>query len=236
MRELSTSPQPAKPVPVSWIERIFARLSSYYGTKFADLWNGLNIAQVKADWADALATYTPDEIGRGLAECLRHDWPPTLPEFLKRCRPALDPEAAYYEACKVMPLRHSSSEHVRAAAKFSHPAIFWAACEFGDIGQTSYDRVKVRWRLALDEAYRRCYEVGGRFATVPEPVAQLQHERPSISEEERKGYIEKLKAEVGSGVVKFGSVEMTEEERRQRIERIDQAVDAQEAKTEGDSP
>lgn len=236
MQELSTSPQPAKPVPVSWIERIFVRLGSYYGSKFADLWNGFDVAQVKLDWAEALATYTPDEIGRGIAECLRHDWPPTLPEFLKRCRPALDPEAAYWEACKVMPLRHSTSEHVRAAAKFSHPAIFWAACEFGDIGQTSYDRIKTRWKMALDEAYRRCYEVGGKFATVPEPAPLLQHEKPAITEEQRKGYIDRLKREIGGTANTVTGAELTEEQRQQRLQRIDQAIEAQEAKTEGESP
>lgn len=117
-QELSTSHQSA---PEGWVERIFQRLAAMYGRKFADAWNGVPQASVKAVWQEGLAGYSPDEIRRGLAECMKRDWPPTLPEFLKMCRPAMDYEAAYVEACEQINKRKHGND------KWSHPAIFWAA-------------------------------------------------------------------------------------------------------------
>lgn len=231
MGELLTSPQPKEPVPIRWIERIFSRLSSYYGSKFADLWSGIDINQVKSDWAEALTTYTAEEIGRGLAECLRHDWPPTLPEFMKRCRPALDPEAAYCEATRLMPMRHSSNEQIRAAAKFSHPAIFWAAAEIGNDLSAGYDRVKVRWRMALEQAYARCYEVGGKFATVPDPAPLLTHEAKPLSKEQHEANLARLRNIVGDARSAEAQKPFTEEDRQRELKRLEEAVAAKEEPT-----
>lgn len=184
----------------------------------------MEIKQVKADWSEALGTYTPDEIKRGLAECLRYDWPPTLPEFLKRCRPALDPESAYYEAVRSMAMRNSSKEQVRAEAKFSHPAIFWAAAELGSDITAGYERVKVRWRLVLEQAYARCYEVGGRFATVPEPAPLLTHEVTPISKEQHEANIIKLRKLVGSSRSVDAQKPFTEEDRQRELKRIEEAI------------
>ena len=123
-----------------------------------------------------------------------------------------------------MPLRHSSSEHVRAAAKFSHPAIFWAAAEFGDLSQSSYDRVKVRWKMVLDEAYRRCYDVGGKFATVPEPAPLLTHQPSKLTPEQHQAYIDKLKQELGVIQKPMPSAQQTEQQRQEALTKLDKAL------------
>jgi hypothetical protein len=86
------------PLPQPWIERIFTRLSAFYGSKFADLWGNSDLANVKAVWSEELSAYSGDEIAAALAQCKTRDWPPTLPEFLKLCRPPIDPVMAYHEA------------------------------------------------------------------------------------------------------------------------------------------
>jgi len=37
------------------------------------------------EWAEGLATLTPDHIKRGLAETIGDEWPPSMGEFRKAC-------------------------------------------------------------------------------------------------------------------------------------------------------
>lgn len=144
MAESSTSP---KPLPIAWIERVFERISAFYGSKFADLWRGCDIEGVKYVWAKELAGYSADEIARGIAACRTRDWPPTLPEFLKACRQALDYERAFIEAVEQMRRRNEGRD------SWSHPAVYWAAVKLGsDISAHPYQSIKGRWMAALDEA------------------------------------------------------------------------------------
>lgn len=90
---------------------------------------------------------TFDEVKRGLARCIElYDWPPSFPEFLKACRPALDYEVAFYEATEQMKLRADGND------RWSNPAIYWAAVKLGVDMNTAYCNIKKRWQKALDEA------------------------------------------------------------------------------------
>ena len=106
LAESSTSPQP---LPTAWIERVFERLSALYGSKFADLWRGCDIEGVKSVWAKELAGYSPTRSPR---HCRLQDarLAPTLPEFLKVCRPALDYERAFIEAIEQMRKRETGGD------------------------------------------------------------------------------------------------------------------------------
>ena len=75
-------------LPEAWIDRLFARLSSMYGTKLSDLWRGSDPHEVKAVWAEKLAGFydMPDCIKNALDACDDKPWPPTLPEFIALCR------------------------------------------------------------------------------------------------------------------------------------------------------
>lgn len=120
-RPVETSPQNRSALPDHWVDALFSRLSAMYGSRFADLWRGCDLAAVKATWAADLAVMSRDELAAGVAACRSRDWPPTLPEFMKLCRPPIDFDGALSEAVEQMARRESGSD------RWSHPAIFWAA-------------------------------------------------------------------------------------------------------------
>lgn len=143
----TTTAKSSTAVPLSWIEKLFERLSAYYGARFADMWRGCDIEGVKQVWATELGDCTRDEIARGVAACRTRDWPPTLPEFLKLCRPPFDPERAFIEAVEQMRRREFGQD------AWSHPALFWAAVKLGgDLRAYPYPAIKGRWQSALTEA------------------------------------------------------------------------------------
>lgn len=129
------------------MDRIFARLEAFYGARLADAWKGSDVAAVKRVWAEELAAYTADEVRKGLDACRARDWPPTLPEFLKACRPPLDYEAAFLEAVEQMRLRDEGKD------KWTRGAAYWAAVRLGrDLQTLPYVALKGRWHTALDAA------------------------------------------------------------------------------------
>ena len=124
---------------------------------------------VKDTWSDALAGYSADEIRRGLSACQTKIFPPTLPEFLMLCRPPIDPESAYIEACKQL------SERDRGRDTWSHPAIFWAAMAYGvyEMRSSTWQMARSRWTRVFDEqmAKQSHDPVPQRMVELPEPGA-----------------------------------------------------------------
>jgi hypothetical protein len=45
------------PLPASWVDRIFEKLTLTYGQRFTGMWQGVDMADVKADWALELAGF-----------------------------------------------------------------------------------------------------------------------------------------------------------------------------------
>lgn len=82
MRELSKEKQGV------WVERLFSRLASFYGSAFGRQWDGTNLAEVKLAWAEKLGGFTADQIGDALVAIETKPYPPNLPEFLAACREA----------------------------------------------------------------------------------------------------------------------------------------------------
>jgi hypothetical protein len=154
-------------LPTSWIERLFDRLSGFYGSKFGDLWRGCDIESVKRTWAEALAGYSPDEIKHGLNACLSRIFPPTLPEFLMLCRPPVDFESAFCEAVEQMRRRESGCD------EWSSPAIYWAAVQIGsfDLRNATWPVIKPRWTAVLQAQLdkREWPEIPPRLAALPAP-------------------------------------------------------------------
>lgn len=150
-------------LPVEWIERLFARMAAFYGAKFADAWRGVDPAEVKAAWGEELAGYSIPEIQAGIAGLKTRDWPPTLPEFLKLCRPPLDYEMAYGEALRELP------KHREGRATWSQPEIYWAAVRIGDfdLRNNPYKAIANRWKAELDRA------IAEGLTTIPEPKIAL---------------------------------------------------------------
>lgn len=80
LRQLSTELQQG------WIERLFSRLAALYGASFGRQWEGTNLADVKAVWAEKLGGFTAQHIGAALKSCDDRPYPPNLPEFIELCR------------------------------------------------------------------------------------------------------------------------------------------------------
>lgn len=70
------------PLPQPWIDRLFEKLTLVYGRQFLDRWQGIDLAAVKADWAQELEGFEqhPEMIAYAL-EHLPPDRPPTVLQF-----------------------------------------------------------------------------------------------------------------------------------------------------------
>ncbi len=160
----------AKLEGISLIDHLWNRLSGTYGGRWLkDFPDMQSIENWKTAWAEALDDdrVTPQEVAEGLRTCRRMypDWPPAVGEFIRACRPALEPEVAFYTAVAGMAARHNGEQ-----GNWPHPAIFWAAVETGahDLQHCSYVTMKARWERALNEVLAR-----GEWKPVPTVVKAL---------------------------------------------------------------
>lgn len=166
-QSLSTSTEswPANAMPKRWIESLFERMLFEYGKKFSDQWGGADAEGLKLHWAERLSDLTNDELKRGVSLLEGREWPPTLPEFRKMCRPPLDMTTAYYEAVNGVQARERGE-----MGEWRHPAVYWASVKVGafDLKNQSYSVIKARWEHALQEELAK-----GEWEAVPEPRIAL---------------------------------------------------------------
>jgi len=82
-------------LPMPWVDKIFTKLTVVYGRDFLSRWEGINIEEVKADWAKELAGFInhPDSISYALKNMPDSGKPPTVLEFRAICRkaPSVEP-------------------------------------------------------------------------------------------------------------------------------------------------
>lgn len=92
-------------LPLPWVDKIFAKLALAYGRDFLARWEGLEIAEVKADWAHELGGFAgqPEAIAYAFAHLPAKA--PTVIEFRAICRQAPAPELPRLEAPKADPER-----------------------------------------------------------------------------------------------------------------------------------
>ena len=181
---------------LSPIEYLFKKLAMLYPRRWEDQFKSNESMQDWAIcWAEELAErgITFDEVKRGLARCIDlYDWPPSFPEFLKACRPALDYEVAFYEVVEQMKLRADGND------RWSNPAIYWAAVKLGGDMNTVYSNVKKRWQKALDEANENIATgvlpkaVPARKLALPAPQKSKNMSPVALAE------LEKMKAILGT--------------------------------------
>lgn len=170
--------RPLMPLPREWVERLFARLAAMYGSRFADMWDCVDPEAAKETWAAGLAGYTGDELTRGLDACRARDWPPTMPEFARLCRPLPSYEAAFYEAVEQMRRRETGED------AWSHPAVYWAAVAIGtDLRSQSYSVIKGRWHQAMDRAMA---DVAGGVRPMSVPSSKPELPTPGQSTPSRE--------------------------------------------------
>jgi hypothetical protein len=79
-------------LPDAWIGKIFDKMTVTYGSAWIRMWEGVDPAAVRADWAHELSGFqqNPDAIKHGLAH-LPPSKPPTVREFRELCRKAPPP-------------------------------------------------------------------------------------------------------------------------------------------------
>lgn len=75
-----------QPLPSEWIDRLFSRLEARYGSGWKAKWATVEIAVLRADWADVLAGLQnrPAAIRYGL-DNLPEEFPPTAVQFRTAC-------------------------------------------------------------------------------------------------------------------------------------------------------
>ncbi len=152
----------ATPLPKSAIEHLFERFTAQLGSKVADLWAGVPPEHIHAEWGVALADFRPEEIDRGLRSCQTRQFAPTLGEFTRLCRPALDAEVAFLEAGAGLRARDTGEVGV-----WTHPAVFRAACTMSvEVRAGSWRESRKRWEWAL----ARELEAGWRKDVPPPPL------------------------------------------------------------------
>lgn len=151
-------------LPEAWIERLFERMLLEYGKRFGDQWAQADMDKLIAHWAAELAGYSGAELKRGVDALATRDWPPTLPEFKRMCRPPVDALRAYYEAVAGVQARFRSEP-----GTWSHPAIYWAAMPMAaELREQTFSAVKGRWEAALAEQLGR-----GEWEDIPAPMLAL---------------------------------------------------------------
>lgn len=188
-----TSVHPA--LGVSPMDHLFNRMDGIYMGKWRkEFTSTMAIENWKEAWAEAFSEegISFDEIKRGIVTCRKqYDWAPSLPEFIKACRPALDYETAFHEAVEQMAKRHApkqTKDGLVSQDKWSHPAIYWAAAKLGNDLAGPYGSIKGRWKQSLDQAMANPRgEVPALLHALPAPG------KCSVSPEEAKRRIEEIK-------------------------------------------
>lgn len=91
-------------LPAAWVDRIFEKLTLVYGREFLNKWDGVPIAEVKADWAHELAGFVdkPNAIAYAL-QTLPTDRSPNVLQFRDLCRRAPGPTPLALEEPKADP-------------------------------------------------------------------------------------------------------------------------------------
>lgn len=145
-------------------------------------------------WAEAFeeAGITPADIKGGLKVCrVKYDKPPSSAEFIKACKPSVDPLVSYYEAVAGVQARAKGE-----VGAWSHPAVYWAAMPLAfDLGNQTYSQIKPRWERALAEQMGR-----GEWPAIPAPMVALPAPGKSmLSSENAAKMVSALKAD---GVIK----------------------------------
>lgn len=153
---------------LSMMDHFYNRMDGAYPHKWrSNFPNTDAIDNWKTSWAEAFEEegITPADIKAGLKACrTKHDWPPSCAEFIKACRPSVDPLVAYYEAVSGVQARAKGE-----MGTWSHPAIFWAAMPMAfDLRLQSFSQIKMRWERTLAEQMEK-----GDWAAVPEPMVAL---------------------------------------------------------------
>ncbi|PUA19601.1 hypothetical protein C7W93_07085 [Glaciimonas sp. PCH181] len=155
-------------------------MQGMYGNKFLDMWRDTDPAMVKALWAAEMGKLTNDELRRGFSALMAQEWPPSLPQYIKLCKPSVDSMVAYYEAVAGVQARAKGDPGV-----WSHPAIYWASVPLSfDLGSLPFSQIKTRWERALSEQMDK-----GEWEAIPQPKLALSDIGKTMLSREKAGQL-----------------------------------------------
>lgn len=146
------------------MDHLFSRLDGMYPIRWRSAFpNQDTIDNWMVTWSEAFEDegIKPEMIRGGLKACrTKYDWPPSCGEFLKSCKPTIDPMVAYYQAVEGVAARNRGG-----VGTWSHPAIYWAAMPMAfDLSSQTFSQIKGRWEQALATQMDR-----GEWAEIPMP-------------------------------------------------------------------
>ncbi len=165
----SSRAEPA-PLPTTWVERLFEVMLTHYGKAFLDKWAVVSPEKLKAMWAEKLGGLTRAEMARGVESLDQCAFPPSLPEFRRLCRPPVNYEGLFFEAAREWQRRRDGQD------AWSDPAVYWAAQQLGrTLQELPYEKLRARWREALDGARRdvRSGRLPAEVPPAPRPAPRL---------------------------------------------------------------
>lgn len=167
-RPLSKWFDPHPSLGISLIDHLFNRLDGAYPNKWrSNFANQQAIDNWAESWVEAFEDegITPADVQAGLKVIRKRcEWPPSCAEFIKACKPGLDPLVAYYEAVAGVQARANGEMGV-----WSHPAIYHAAMPLSfDLSNQTYSQIKARWERALEAQFAL-----SEWPEIPQPMLQL---------------------------------------------------------------
>jgi len=136
------------------MQQLYNRLDGMYPNVWRANFKGEDsVANWEDSWSEAFDDegLNPKQVFEGLRACRRaYDMPPSLPQFLKACRPvtvhANDAEALFHRA--VIEMRNRRE---RKAQDWPSRPLFWAAASIGkDLLMLPYRELAGRWKAVLD--------------------------------------------------------------------------------------
>lgn len=77
---------PLNAIPKHWVQALFAKMSAFYGDRFASMWRGSNLDEVQKAWAIELFKLSTEQMKAGSEALTAFAKPPTLPEFVTHCK------------------------------------------------------------------------------------------------------------------------------------------------------
>lgn len=174
---------------------LWQRMTEIYGHRWVSAYG----ERWSPTWQKGLTGITPGQVRIAIGRCLSGEmaWPPTLPEFKALCHPRPedlgipDLEAAWREALDIACRR-------KRREACSHPVVWHALAEAGDIGHMPEDK----GRKAFEYAYRRTVDMAMAGEPLREiPKALPKPEDATITPEQRRKWaadgIAKLNAITG---------------------------------------
>lgn len=139
-----------RPIPLPWVEALFARMLVRYGSLWLMQWEGVPAEALAADWAAELAGLSDVALRYGVAN-LPLDKPPTLGQFKALCLRAPEAQQPLIDAPPANPERVARLLARARAALHERSHLQWAydlqARE--SRGEDLTARQRADWRAAL---------------------------------------------------------------------------------------